>query len=188
MDWAEGLRRTFVTNDPNWPTSEVAAAEALDAALDSLRQASAVEPDTTLQSFRDSLAAALDARRTDEGRAAVGILVAPLGASIGASFEHTFNVGLSEGALPSKPGADPFTSGLAVADPLGRLERRRGDERRAFLAGLASVGDQGRLWLSFSRTDGANRPSFPSRWLLEQVAPSKAGGRRISAHSASVRQ
>jgi RecB family exonuclease len=170
VDWAEGLRRGFIRNDPNWPVSEVAAAESLDAALDSLRQASAVEPDTTLQSFRDSLAAALDARRIEEGRSGAGILVAPLGASIGASFDRTFMVGLSEGALPSRPGADPFTSGLAVADPLGRLERQRCDERRAFLAALASVGEQGRVALSFSRTDGANRASFPSRWLLEQVA------------------
>jgi ATP-dependent helicase/nuclease subunit B len=170
VDWAEGLRRTFISNDPHWPVNEVAAAEALDAALDSLRQASAVEPRTTLQSFRDSLAAALDARRIEEGRAGVGILVAPLGASLGASFDRTFIVGLSEGALPSRPGADPFTSGLPFADPLGRLERQRCDERRAFLAGLASVGDQGRIWLSFSRADGGNRASFPSRWLLEQVA------------------
>ena len=35
---------------------------------------------------------------------------------------------------------------------------------------MSSVGEQGSIVLSYARTDGAARASYPSRWLLEQVA------------------
>jgi hypothetical protein len=165
------LRRAYVQDDPTWPAFERQASAALDAALDSLGEASALEPTTTASEFRDALAAALEARRLEEGRAGVGVLVAPLGASTGAAFERTHVLGMAEGMLPSRPAADPLASGTGEqTDPLGRRERQRSDERRALGAALASVGQRGCVRLSFSRTDGAARASFPSRWLLEQVA------------------
>jgi hypothetical protein len=91
----------------------------------------------------------------DEGRAGIGVLVAPLGASTGAAFERTCVLGMVEGTLPSRPGADPLASGgVEHADPLGRQARQRSDERRAFLSALSGVGEHGRVLLSFSRTDG----------------------------------
>jgi ATP-dependent helicase/nuclease subunit B len=171
VDWAVGLRCAYIKQDPSWPTFEHNAGEALDAALESLRGASALESTTTVTAFREALATALEARRLEEGRAGVGVLVAPIGASTGASFERTYIVGMNEGALPSRPAADPLTGcSVDTPDPLGRRERQRADERRAFVGALASVGDSGSVILSYARSDGAARPSYPSRWLPEQVA------------------
>ena len=125
----------------------------------------------TLVAFHDALSAALEARRLNEGSPGRGVLVAPLGARTGAAFERTFVLGTVEGSLPTRPGAEPLASGGAdYQDIFGRRERQRSDERQAFLGALASVGEHGTVLLSFPRTDGANRASHPSRWLLEQVA------------------
>jgi len=85
VDWATRLRRAYVRDNPTWPESERSASEALDLALESLRQAAALEATTTLGAFDDALASALEARRLNEGRAGVGVLVAPMGASTGAA-------------------------------------------------------------------------------------------------------
>jgi ATP-dependent helicase/nuclease subunit B len=171
VHWASSLRDAYVRDDPSWPPFERAAAEALDDALDSLRDASALEPTTTVGAFREALAAALEARRLPEGPAGAGVLVAPVGASTGACFDRVYVLGMTEGALPSRPAVDPLTGGTGdTADPLGRRDRQRSDERRAFLSALAGVGEGGSIVLSYARTDGAARASYPSRWLLEQVA------------------
>ncbi len=171
VDWARGLRAAYVRDDPNWPPFESAAAEALDATLEGLRQASVLEPGTTIGVFREALASALEARRLEEGRAGAGVLVAPIGASTGGCFERTYVLGTTEGALPSRTAADPLIGASSDdADPLGRRERQRSDERRAFLSALASVGEHGSVLLSYARSDGAARATYPSRWLLEQAA------------------
>ncbi len=168
VEWATSLRRTYVPDDPAWPDSERQAAKALDAALESLQQSSALEPTTTVPAFRDALAAALESRRLDEGVAGRGVLVAPLGASMGAAFERAYVLGMAEGFVPGRPAADPLTAGNGGhVDPLGRQQRQRAAERRGFLAALASSDS---VCLSFARTDGAARASYPSRWLLEVVA------------------
>ncbi|HET6317989.1 MAG TPA: hypothetical protein VFG86_16160, partial [Chloroflexota bacterium] len=164
--WASTLRRTYVPEDPAWPEPERAASAALEDTLASLQQASALESTTTVAGFRDALAAALDARRLDEGRHGFGVLVAPLGASFGAAFDRTFIVGMAEGLIPARPAADPLFAG-ATGDPLGRRERQRSADRRAFLAALTS---SEAMCLSFARSDGAARGNDPSRWLLEQIA------------------
>jgi ATP-dependent helicase/nuclease subunit B len=169
VDWAAGLRSTYIKDDPSWPRFELDAATALDETLESLRHASVLEPAATVAAFREALASALEGRRLEEGRSGVGVLVAPVGSAIGAYFERTYVVGLSEGALPSRPPADPVV-GASLVDPLGRRERQQAEERRGFLSALASVGDGGSVVLSYARTDGAARASYPSRWLLEQVA------------------
>jgi hypothetical protein len=171
VEWASSLRHTYVRDDPGWPEAERKVAEALDAALESLRAASALEPTTSIGAFRDALALALEARRLEEGRAGVGVLLAPLGAASGASFERTYLVGMAEGFLPSRPTVDPLVAGSADStDPLARRERQSADERRGFLSALSDVSKDGAITLSYARTDGAARASYPSRWLLEQVA------------------
>jgi ATP-dependent helicase/nuclease subunit B len=171
VDWAAGLRSGYVGVDANWPESELRASEALDEALESLRDASAFEPTTTMSEFSEALAAALAARRLTEGRPGVGVLVAPIGATMGAEFERVYVLGMTEGLLPSRPSADPLTPGGSDADPLGRWQRQRAAERRAFLAACsATVGRIGAVCLSYARSDGAARASHASRWLLEIVA------------------
>jgi ATP-dependent helicase/nuclease subunit B len=170
VDWASGLRRLYVGVDADWPRLERLASDALDEALDSLRDASALEPTTTMSEFSEALAAALEARRLAEGRPGVGVLVAPLGASTGAVFDCTYVLGMAEGVLPSRPSPDPLTAGGPGADPLGRSARQRASERRAFLAACAGVLDGGAVWLTYARGDGAARATHASRWLLEVVA------------------
>ena len=103
MEWACGLRSSYVPEDPTWPESERQASAALDEALESLRAASALEPTTTVAVFSDSLAAALEARRLDEGQSGVGVLVGPLGSGTGAAFERVYVLGMAEGLLPGRP-------------------------------------------------------------------------------------
>jgi hypothetical protein len=100
----------------------------------------------------------------DEGRAGIGVLVAPLGASTGVAFERICILGMVEGSLPSRLGADPLASGgVEHADRLGRA--RAPALRRASLIPERSVEcwRQGVALLSFSRTDGASRTSHPSQ-------------------------
>jgi ATP-dependent helicase/nuclease subunit B len=169
VEWASGLRSSYVPDDPTWPESEHAASAALDGALDSLRAASALEPTTTVAVFTDSLAAALEERRLDEGQPGVGVLVGPLGSSTGAAFERVYVLGMAEGLLPGRPPTDPLLPTAGSTDPLRRRDRQRQADRRALLASVSSA-DGHTVLLSFARSDGAARASYPSRWLLEQAA------------------
>jgi ATP-dependent helicase/nuclease subunit B len=170
VDWASRLRLEYVHADEAWPSIELSASNAVDEALESLRGASEFESTTTIHVFRDTLAAALEARRLPEGEAGVGVLVGPLGSAIGSAFDRAYIMGTAEGLLPSRPAADPLAMGGAGdADPLRRRERQRQVERAALLGSLAGA-DGGRVVLSYARSDGAARASHPSRWLLEQAA------------------
>lgn len=171
VDWARDLSARYVPVAPEWPMEERAAAEALSAALDDLRAAAAFEPVTTLRVFIEALAAALEQRRLPEGKPGVGVLVGPLGSVLGAAFDRVHVLGLAEGLLPTRPPVDPLAAGADDAsDPLGRQERQREGDRRAFLGALAAAGESGAVTLSYPRSDGAARAAHPSRWLLEQVA------------------
>ena len=169
VDWACGLRSSYVAEDPTWPEAERQASAALDEALESLRAASALEPTTTVAVFSDSLAAALEARRLAEGQSGVGVLVGPLGSGTGAAFERVYVLGMAEGLLPGRPPSDPLLPAGGSADPLRRRDRQRQADRRALLASLSSA-DGHTVLLSYARSDGAARASYPSRWLLEQAA------------------
>ena len=65
------------------------------------------------------------------------------------------------------PAVDPIGGASTAdgADPLGRTAAFAATERRAFLSALS-----GTVLLSYSRSDGAARAGYPSRWLLEQIA------------------
>lgn len=171
VDWAAALRERYVSVGESWPDAERAAAEAVNAALESLRSAAVFGPTTDLRTFRDALAAALEARRIAEGVPGRGVLVGPIGAALGATFTRVHLVGLAEGALPSRPAPDPLTAGEGEPDPLGRRERRLEAERRDLLGALAAA-ERG-VVASFARSDGAAREQRPSRWFLELV------GRRL---------
>ena len=154
---------------PVRPSAEVVASEALDAALDSLREAASLEPSADLRSFRDALSGILDVRRLPEGRFGHGVLVGRRGDAVGAAFDRVYLLGLNEGALPSRPATDPLAAEDGTDDPLGRRARAREADRRAFLGALAAA-DGGRATLCYGRSDGGARAAYPSRWLLEQVS------------------
>ena len=169
--FARRLRTSYIRDDPTWPAAELQASEALDAALESLTGASELEPTTTIGTFRETLAEALNARRLEEGQPGVGVLVGPLGSSVGAAFDRTYLVGLAEGLLPSRLAPDPLLAERAgQRDPLRRHQQQRAIERGAFLAAASGTRRGGVVHLSYARSDGAARASFPSRWLLEEAA------------------
>src|SRR5581483_413879 len=91
-----------------------------------------------------------------------GVVVGPIPSVTGLAFERVYVVGLVEGTLPPTPAPDPF------GDPMGLVDRRRAEERRAFLVAVACA-DGGRLVLSTPDSTGG-RPAYPSRWLLEVAA------------------
>src|SRR5581483_5938943 len=137
--WAQGLRARYLPHSDQWPTWESVASRELDAALVSLKTAAALEPTTTLHTFRSALAAAVAARRVPEGRPGAGIVVGPVGAVLGATFDRVHLLGLAEGLYPSRPPMDPLAATDGAPDPLGRRERQREGERRALLGALAAA-------------------------------------------------
>jgi RecB family exonuclease len=170
-EYARRLRTSYIRDDPSWPAAELRASEALDAALESLTDASQLEPTTSIGTFREALGMALDARRLEEGQAGVGVLVGPLGSSVGAAFDRTYVVGLAEGLLPSRLAPEPLLAAPAgQRDPLHRHQMQRAIERGAFLAVASGTTGGGTVHLSYARSDGAARACFPSRWLLEEAA------------------
>ena len=90
---------------------------------------------------------------------------------------------MAEGAFPSRPPSDPLAAADRADDPLGRQERVREAERRAFLGALAAA-DGARATLSYARSDGGARATYPSRWLLERA--SMLEGRPVYASDLTV--
>jgi hypothetical protein len=92
---------------------------------------------------------------------------------MGLVFERVYIVGLTEGAFPPTPPADPFYP-LDAEDPLRRRARQRAADRQAFLAALAAA-DGGRVMVSTADAL-ADRAAFPSRWLLELASEQLTDG------------
>lgn len=173
VDWAQRCRHEHVPT----PALEVEqdAAVLVDEVLESLRAASAFEPDTDLATFIDTLESALEARVRPDGHLGSGIVVGDVATAAGMSFERVYLVGLSEGVFPAAAPADPvFPDG----DPLGRRDGRLSDERRGFLAALAAA-DGGAAVLSAPSWDAGLRSSYAAPWLLEIAASLE--GRSVTA-------
>ena len=141
----------------------------LDAALESLREASAFEPGTTARTFRSALASILTSRRLPEGEPGRGVVVGSVGTVTGAAFARVYVLGVVEGTFPSRPPVDPLVAASGGDDPLSRNERAREAEQRGFRAALAAA-DGGQVTLCYARSDGAARATFPSRWLLDVIS------------------
>jgi ATP-dependent helicase/nuclease subunit B len=176
--WAEDLRARYLPLAPAWSASEHTASLDFDRALASLADAEPIEPGITARAFRVALEAILDERAVPEGRAGVGIAVGRVGSVMGAQFDRLYVLGAAEGSLPARPPADPLTMADLGPDLLGRQQRFRLDDRRAWLATLAAA-DHGRIIVSYARSNGAARAAYPSRWLLELAA--RLEGRSIYA-------
>ena len=176
--WATELHARYVPVAASWPAAERAASAEVEATLSSLRSATVMEPTTTLRTFRNALAAALESRRVPDGRPGTGILVGSIGGALGAAFDRVYVLGMAEGSFPTRPPADPLTSSDGGPDLLARRDRQREADRRALLGALAAA-DGGRATLSYPRSDGGSRATHPSRWFLGLL--SQREGRTVYA-------
>lgn len=168
VDWASELRVRYLPMSETWPEAERAGSAAVDAALDGLREAGMFEGGTNVDVLRTALATMLESRREPEGTFGRGVVVGPVGSTVGAAYRRVYALGLIEGVLPSRPVADPLAGAHGQHDPLERHERAREDERRGFLAALAAADDGATV--SYARSDGAARATYPSPWLMEFVS------------------
>lgn len=164
--WAQGLRARYLPVGESWSGADRLASEGLDRALESLAEGDRIEPSVTARAFRVALEAILDERAVPEGRAGVGIAVGKVGSVTGAQFDRLYIVGMAEGSIPARPIADPLTMSDLGTDPLDRQQRFRTDDRRGWLATLAAA-DRGGMVVSYARSNGGARATYPSRWLLE---------------------
>jgi RecB family exonuclease len=166
----------------SWPEIEVAAAQRVDEALVRLAALDDLEGGPSRTTFELAVAAELDEPVGRVGRFGSGVLVAPLGTSVGTDVEAVFVLGLAEGTLPAQrrdPALLPESDReLAASDELPTQDVRLLDQRRAYLAALAG-GREHRVVL-FPRGDlRGRRGRLPSRWLLESA--SAKAGRRVSS-------
>ncbi len=120
--------------------------------------------------FATLLQEALSTSSGHAGKLGEGIFVGPVSTAAEMEFDATFIIGLVEGAYPAGAAEDPLLTEAERASSgaiPSRLERRI-DERRAFLAALAS---SGRSRLSMPRAALRDqKTTLPSRWLLESAS------------------
>lgn len=180
--WAKALRAAWVRPSGSWGEREREAAGMVDGVLDGLAAAGERSPEVDVATFLDALQAALERERQPEGRLGAGVVVGPIGAARGMAFERVHVLGATEQAFPVPPPPDPlFSSGAEAAetaDPLGRRERRRLDERHRFCSALAAAPAVG---LSVPLFDDGLRPVYPSRWVVELASRLERAPVRASA-------
>jgi ATP-dependent helicase/nuclease subunit B len=185
--WAEAIRRHFIPSGAEWPEREREADDMIAQQLVQLGAATAVEAGTTIERFVEACAAALENRRQTEGRLGSGVAVGPISSLFGLSFDFVHILGAAEQALPHPDPPDPVFPPDGGPDPLGRVERRRSEQRRVFLAAVAA-GKEVRL--SFPAWDADLRPSYPSPWSIELAKSSdgavKATDLRFGAGATNV--
>lgn len=176
--WAERMRRAFIPAVENWPVREIEADEMVTQVLDQMASAGVVEREVGVERFVEACQAALDDQRQMEGRLGSGVVVGPIGAVCGMEFDSVFVLGATERALPQPAPPDPFFPPGGGSDPLGRVERRRSEERRDFLSAIATAGSQ---HVSFPAWDANLRPCYPSPWVVEVARPNRPGSATASA-------
>ena len=167
--WAEKVRRRYIPVAQKWPDREREADEMVGEILIQMASAGTVEDDVDLQRFVEAGESTLEGRRQAEGRLGSGVAVGPIGAICGMEFDLVFVVGATERALPRPAPPDPVFPPDGGPDPLDRTDRRRSEERRDFLAAVASAPT---VWLSFPAWDGDLRPTYPSPWVVDVAEPS----------------
>ena len=164
--WAEDLLKNYLSHDVRENDRDVERVEEL---LGGLRAADTIIPDTTLQTFRQTVEEALHAPVGQLGPTGQGVFVSSFAAAAGMSFDAVWMVGMIEGAVPPAVRPDPLIpeSGWRDAGGQSRAARRMTSERHEYLSALDSAP---RRTLSYPVADGASqRKAYPSRWFLEQA-------------------
>ena len=170
--WASRMMQQY-TNREAWPEAQMESYKRVTAMLDELGRLDAIESGgTTLADFRQMLDDCLSASSGRLGATGEGVFVAPLGAAQGMEFEIVHILGMAEGAFPPRlyddaiiP--DQYRGELGSSCPLALRDERRLEERRIFLAGLASGCKR---VLSYPRSGSSGqRRGYPSPWLVHEA-------------------
>lgn len=164
------------TRRRSWPDAELAADDAVRAALGRLAALDDVEPEPTAEVLRDTIRSALDAPAPRSGRTGTGLLVTTLDAPPLVPLDGVAVVGLVEGHVPRVGGDDGLLGDeLRRAVGLPAADDHQRSQRRALLAALASA--SGTRIVTHARHDQrSGRALVPSRWLAELVE--QRSGRR----------
>jgi hypothetical protein len=169
--WARGLLKEYAHGPEEWPEEHRACYDRVLGLVDDLAGLDAVSSQGTgLAGFHQTLNDALGAPSGHTGQTGSGVFVAPAAAAQGMQFDLVILAGLAEGAFPPHAAEDPMlpdsmreAAGKGAGLPLRR--DRRIEERRSFLAALASGGER---VLSYPRMNASARWSqYPSPWFLE---------------------
>lgn len=181
-----GAEASFATRLPEDVDAdrEVESYRAVGAAVASLAGLSEVRPIIDLATFHRVLQGELDRPARRVGRFGEGVFVGRLVDAAGTDFDHVLVFGMNEGAIPTKGSDDPLVPD-AIWDTVdvdgqrsdqSRRSRNRSEERRSYLAALASAPA---VTLLAPRADlRSQQGRLRSRWLLESA--SRIAGRRLT--------
>ena len=175
VGWASRLITTYLGDERRrvrWPEEERVAAERVEAALDRLAGLDALGgPAPTLEVFRRSLDAELEATVGRAGRIGAGVLVGRVGVASGLVLDRVVMLGMAEGAFPSRRLEDPLLSDAERAAAGGDLALRADrvhDDRRHLLAAIAAADVAVLCQPRGDLRRSGERPA--SRWLLADAA------------------
>lgn len=154
---------------------EIDAYRALEATLGSLAGLAEVRPDVDLPTFQRVLQHELERPAGRIGRFGEGVFVGRLVDAAGTDFDHVFVLGMNEGSIPTKGSDDPLVpdsvwDGMEIGERRqvqSRRSRNRSEERRSYLAALASA--PGRTLLAPRADLRSQQGLLRSRWLLESA-------------------
>jgi len=153
----------------SWPDQELAAADAVRAALGRLAALADVEPEPTTEVLRDTIRTTLDAPAPRTGRAGAGLLVTTFDAPPLVPLDAVAVVGLVEGHMPRVGGDDGLLGDeLRRAVGLPATDDHQRAQRRALLAAFASASST-RIVTHARHDQRSGRALVPSRWLAELV-------------------
>ena len=191
--WAAGLLSRYLGTEAIFAARlpedadadrEVESYRAVTSALDSLAGLAEVHSSVDLATFHRVLQNELDRPARRIGRFGEGVFVGRLVDATGTDFDHVFVLGMNEGAIPTKGSDDPLVTdaiwdAAEVADHhinQSRRARNRSEERRSYLAALASAPG---ITLLAPRADlRSQQGRLRSRWLLESAM--RIAGRRLT--------
>lgn len=170
-----------------WPHAEVAAFDAVRAALGTLGALDWIGgPHPRPGDFRMALAAELDRAAPETTRFGRGLLVGPLATAVGLDLDVVCVVGMTEGTFPAGAGDDvlvPDRERLAAGAGVPLRGATSLEARRAYLA--ASAGASERV-LSYARGDQrTGRELRPAPAFLDALRSLTPSGDRL--HAGDVR-
>jgi hypothetical protein len=154
---------------------EIDTYRTLVSTLESLAGLAEVRPRVDLPTFQRVLRHELDRPARRIGRFGEGVFLGRLVDAAGTDFDHVFVLGMNEGAIPTKGSDDPLVLDSIwdeVASGEGRSvqsrrSRTRSEERRSYLAAMASA--PARTLLAPRADLRSQQGRLRSRWLLESA-------------------
>ncbi len=193
VSWAEDLLTRYVGTEASFAArlpedldagQELEAYRSVSDARRGLTALGEIRPAVDLPTFQRTLVQELDRPARRVSRFGEGVFVGRLAHAMGADFDHLFILGMNEGSIPMKGSDDPLLPDHAW-DVVGqeraragrsRRARARAEERRTYLAALASAPER---TLLAPRADlRGSQGLLRSRWLIESA--SRLAGERLT--------